>query len=101
MPSYVKFAPAITTTAALVGGLFVSADEIPLIPFVQTRDSVEILKSADFSSAITQYKIPNEKNEASKKIETIHKFASNLLENIEDLDPEFSKVIDENYWDLI
>ena len=28
-------------------------------------------------------------------------FASNLLENTEDLDPEFSKAIDENYWDLI
>lgn len=24
-----------------------------------------------------------------------------ILENIEDLDPEFSKLIDEHYWDLI
>jgi hypothetical protein len=28
-------------------------------------------------------------------------FAADLMANQVDLDPEFSKVIDDNYWDLI
>jgi hypothetical protein len=31
----------------------------------------------------------------------IQSFALNLLGNIKDLDPEFSKVIDEHFWDLV
>ena len=36
-----------------------------------------------------------------EQIEIIHKFASSILDNIKDLDPEFSKIVDENFWDLI
>ena len=36
-----------------------------------------------------------------KNIETIHKFSSNLLENIEDIPLEFSEAIDEKFWDLV
>ena len=35
-------------------------------------------------------------------VETIlNDFAKNLLENQEPLDPDFQKVLDDNYWDLI
>lgn len=33
--------------------------------------------------------------------EIIAKFEENLLDNMEDLEPEFQKILDENYWDLI
>lgn len=35
-----------------------------------------------------------------KQMDVIHKFASNILDNIKDLEPEFSKTVDENFWDL-
>jgi len=35
------------------------------------------------------------------KIEIITIFAKSLLEEMVDIPPEFSKVIDENFWDLI
>jgi len=36
-----------------------------------------------------------------KPITIIHKVASDILDNIKDLDPDFSKTVDENFWDLI
>ena len=36
-----------------------------------------------------------------EQIDIIHKFASSILDNIKDIDPEFSKTVDENFWDLI
>jgi len=38
---------------------------------------------------------------ALEQIDVIHQFASNILDNIKDLEPEFSKTVDENFWDLI
>ena len=35
-----------------------------------------------------------------EQIEIIIKFVSELLENIIDLKPEYSKWIDQNFWDL-
>ena len=39
--------------------------------------------------------------EQQDNIEVIHNFAANLLENIEDIPADFSKAIDDNFWDLI
>lgn len=101
MSEYVRFTPVITTTAALIGGLVFTLDEIPNLQYANIPISYEIQASEDFGSAITQYRVRDEREKAFQKMETIYKFASNLLENIEDLDPEFTKAIDENYWDLI
>lgn len=52
--------------------------------------------------AFDYYELVNE--EQSKEFEhfrIIQSFASNLLGNIKDLDPEFSKVVDEHFWDLV
>ena len=40
-------------------------------------------------------------NPSQEQIDIIHHFASNILDNIKDLEPEFSKTVDENFWDLI
>jgi len=52
--------------------------------------------------AFDYYEVMNE--EQSKEVEhfrIIQCFASNLLGNIKDLDPEFSKVVDDHFWDLV
>ncbi len=52
--------------------------------------------------AFDYYELINE--EQIKEIERfriIQSFASNLLGNIKDLDPEFSKVVDDHFWDLV
>lgn len=36
-----------------------------------------------------------------QKICTIEEFVSKLIENMEDLDPEFSRLIDEHFWELV
>lgn len=34
-------------------------------------------------------------------IDSISNFHRNILENVTDLEPEFSKTVDDNFWDLI
>lgn len=67
----------------------------------------------NFSNLAAQLKAPAEMNfdyyqiigkeqaAALEQIDVIHQFASNILDNIKDLEPEFSKTVDENFWDLI
>ncbi|MDY6894574.1 MAG: hypothetical protein SVO01_04025 [Thermotogota bacterium] len=67
----------------------------------------------DLASLNTQLQAPSEMNfdyyqlidkdqsAALEQIDVIHQFASNILDNIKDLEPEFSKTVDENFWDLI
>ena len=48
------------------------------------------------------YQLINE--EQAREVEQftiIQSFASNLLENIKDLDPEFSRTVDKHFWDLV
>lgn len=97
MSNYVQLKKTIPTVATLVGGLF-----LPLTP--TAASDIQELNStyrAEFNSAQTQYKTISDNIETLEQVETIHQFASNLMSNIEDLTPEFSKAIDENYWDLI
>ncbi len=74
---------------------------------------VSAINSVDFSNLNVQIKAPEEMNfdyyqlidknqaVALEQIDIVHKFASNILENIKELEPEFSKTVDENFWDLI
>lgn len=102
MTEYIKFAPTITTTAVLIGGLHALPSGLLSQPIDTQQNHDALFVSTHVpSNALTTYTIPDIFSDATKNIETIHRFASNILENIEDLDPEFSRVIDENYWDLI
>ena len=47
------------------------------------------------------YSISVDENMISNQIEIIHNFVSKLAENSEDLDPEFSKLVDKHFWDLV
>lgn len=101
MSNYVRLAPIVSTTAVLISSLAWSLEEIPPMQYNNSPTIYEIRGLLTSMNAQTQYKVVDDQVEIYKKIETVHKFASILLENIEDLDPEFSKIIDENYWDLI
>ncbi len=45
--------------------------------------------------------VKNDNTKYKDHVETIYNFASNLLENIEDLPSDYSDVIDANFWDLM
>lgn len=101
MQTYANIVHTLPTVAVFVSGVVMAADEIPTLNFEQSIPAHIISEPVNFGDAQTQYNITNVNIDTFQNIETLHKFASNLLENIEDLDPEFSKAIDENYWDLI
>lgn len=100
MSAYVKLMPVIPTFAAMLGG-FAVPDELANINFTHISSVYEGREIVESGNAQTQYHTTIGNIEAVQNIQTIHKFSINLLENIEDLDPEFSKAIDENFWDLI
>ncbi len=35
------------------------------------------------------------------KIEILYKFSKSILDNIKDIDPEYSALVDEKFWDLL
>lgn len=37
----------------------------------------------------------------SEQIEVLYEFSKSMLNNIKDIDPEFSALVDERFWDLI
>jgi glutamate synthase domain-containing protein 3 len=101
MTDYVRYHPHVPTTASLIGGLVFSLDEVSFPLYFFNEEPYQAKELCQLEITQTKYQIKNTHRDFFQKIETIHKFSANLLENIEDLDPEFSKVIDENYWDLI
>jgi transcription termination factor NusB len=43
----------------------------------------------------------SEQQKELEKFHAIQSFASNILENIKDLDPAFSKTVDDHFWEMI
>jgi len=87
------------TTAVLVCGVSVN-DQI--LALMQIKDYQPSQASSSHGLTYDRYSLVNDNYVEEKiNIETIHKFASNLLENIEDMPLEFSKAVDDNFWDLI
>lgn len=37
----------------------------------------------------------------SEQIETLKQFSSSILSNIKDIEPEYTELVDEKFWDLI
>ena len=37
----------------------------------------------------------------AEQIEILHEFSTSLLENIKDIEPEYSALVDEKFWDLL
>lgn len=37
----------------------------------------------------------------TEQIEILHKFSVSMLENIKDIEPEYSALVDEKFWDLL
>jgi hypothetical protein len=47
------------------------------------------------------YRLINEEQLALSQIETLHKFVSTILDNSQDLNPDFSAVVDKHFWNLV
>lgn len=101
MTSYTKLNVALPTAAVLASSLFISGVDLSNFQFERPAQIGKTPELAIFRNTQTQYEVVSEDALLSQNIEAIHQFASNILENVEDLDPEFSELIDENYWDLI
>lgn len=37
----------------------------------------------------------------SEQIEVLQQFSSSILNNIKDIDPDYTKLVDEKFWDLV
>lgn len=57
--------------------------------------------SVDYGLSLDRYQLLSKENIQKNNIEVIHGFASNLLENIEDIPAEFNEAVDRNFWDLV
>lgn len=84
------------TTAVLCYAAF---DE----PFHQTEYSYDAITSAEqYPGQYDQY-ILNEESyiSISDQIQILHQFSSSLLGSMKDIDPEYSALVDEKFWELI
>lgn len=86
------------TTAAVLWNSYMGAPTVNSIDFANLN--VQIKAPEEMSFDYYQL-VGKDQAVALEQIDTIHQFASNILDNIKDLDPEFSKTVDENFWDLI
>lgn len=69
-----------------------------MIDLSRLKDKLPAEVYKDLTDVCIKYKIDLLKEEADIARNAIYK---DILENIEDLDPEFSKVLDENFWELL
>lgn len=46
------------------------------------------------------YTILDECEVMQEQIKTIHRFVSKLIENMQDLEPQYSQLVDEHFWEL-
>lgn len=46
------------------------------------------------------YTVLEDREVMREQVETIHGFVSNLLENMQDLEPQYSQLVDEHFWEL-
>ena len=89
------------TTAAVLGYAYVGANP----PFSLDAGAYLVPKNAVvFPQAYDPnpyYEVITNEAKVRGQIETIHGFVSLLIENIEHLSPEFSKTVDEHFWELV
>lgn len=92
---------SVVGSAATAAVLCYSHIGAPLInPICSIDPNVQIIAPDELTFDYYQL-AQKEQSVALEQIDTIHKFASNLLDNIKDLDHEFSQTVDDNFWDLI
>lgn len=86
------------TTAAVLCYSYLGAPSINPSDFINPNIPI----TAPVELTFDCYKLTSGNQDiALEQIDIIHQFASNILDNIKDLGPEYSKTVDENFWDLI
>lgn len=89
------------TTAILSGGIAVDSYAQSVTQMKHMEEMAQ--SSQDYGISFDRYILLDASTRLSEsdQIETLHFFASNILENIKPLPSEFSQLIDENFWDLV
>lgn len=88
------------TTAILFCGVAINDQTLALLQVIPCQPPAQI--GTTYGLTYDRYTLNNESySDERKNIEIIHKFASNLLANIEDMPLEFSEAVDDNFWELI
>ena len=87
------------TTAVLFCGINTSLPPYSLLSV--SSDEGQISIDHGIANSLGRYTLIPQNIEQRDNIEIIHNFAVNLLDNIEDIPPEFSEAVDAHFWDLI
>jgi hypothetical protein len=78
----------------------ISSQECALVGHYNNQTEFEYF--ADYSSGTYRIiEIDEDVDHILNGVKAIESFASNLLQNMKDLDPECAKVIDECFWDMV
>lgn len=87
------------TTAILFCGINTSQHPYSVVSVPSDEGQISI--DHGIANSLDRYTLIPRNIEQRDNIEVIHNFAVNLLDNIEDIPPEFSEAVDANFWDLI
>ena len=107
MASNTKYLPVIPTAAAVLFCAYISASNIPEPNVYPIKKGDNIMASMGTTTATNMnfeandYQLIDENEKITEQISVIHNFLSVLLEDSQDLDPKYSKVVDKYFWDLV
>jgi hypothetical protein len=95
---YIKNIAGSVTTAAVLCYAYLGNQclFIPEQEYVETK-AISMPANYDYNPYYTVLR----EGDINEQIETIHNFVSNLLENSQELNPNFAKTINKHFWDLV
>lgn len=89
-----KYYVATVTTAAAMFSFALSCD-VTFSPISVKKYSTENIMSNPY------YSLTTTDSETLKELNIVHKFASEIIDNSEDLDPSIVELVYNNFWNLI
>ena len=93
------FIVAVTTGAAMFS--FAFSAKIP-VPSQNYQIEPKMLNKYSYEDILINpyYSLSKAEHDTIQQIEIIHKFVSNVLTNIKDLEPSIGKIISKNFWKM-
>jgi len=88
-------------TAAVVFSYVSWGKQITLPQEMEYFNETEKTKMSEYYNPNPYYFIYEHDSIILEQIEIVHQFVSKISENIQDLDPKFSDLIDKHFWELV
>ncbi|MDD8019190.1 MAG: hypothetical protein PHP42_12525 [Bacteroidota bacterium] len=107
MASNTNYLPVIPAAAAVLLYAYIGTINIPERNINSVKKGSNIMASMGNTTAtkmpfeISDYQFIDENKKITEQINVIHNVLSILLEESQDLDPKYSKVVDKYFWDLV